>query len=356
MQDEEFLQKRLEARRLRASRRGLTTILVLLVALALGTGLWYFFFHIRSPEYALNAICEAVEEKDADAFAKYVDLVSVGGGLYDDLTADAFAGDRSLSPRTRDMFANYYLLIRPQVIEGLSAAAKRYAASGTWENPGGIVLGRQLGFDFDLLLYRSLLSTTTPLSIDAVERDGTTGTASILVREETTGISYTLIVALEQAAGGHWQVISIRNYKSYLDAVLPVYRKDTKAYLAATQPLVNQYNAELAALHDAFAAITNGKDPLSPAHREDLARLIRHRIIPLLKERQQQLSAVSVPAGATMVRKLRASSTEKSIAAWEAFMEGLASDDPAAFDRAETLHKQALDAELRIEEIKKRAE
>lgn len=356
MQDEAFLRERMEARRMRANVRGLTTIAVLLISLALGACLWYFFLHIRSPEYALDAIAASVAERDADAFSKYVDLVSVGGDLYDDLTADAFVGDRSLSPRTRDMFQNYYLLIRPQVIEGLSAAAKRYAASGAWENPGGLVLGRQLGFDFDLLLYRSLLFTTTVLSVDSVERDGTTATASILVREETTGISYTLIVALEQSAQGHWQVISLRNYKRYLDAVLPIYRRDTKAYLASTQSIINKYNMELSALHEKFAAITNGKDPLSATHREDLSRLIRLRIIPLLKERQQQLSSLSVPAGAAMIRKLRTTSTEKSIAAWEAFMEGLASDDLAAFDRAETLHKQALDAELRIEEIKKRTE
>ncbi|BEU86798.1 hypothetical protein TAMA11512_02620 [Selenomonas sp. TAMA-11512] len=355
MQDEDFLRERLEARRIRAGRRGLTTICILLVALALGTALWYFFLHIRSPQYALEAIQDAIEDRDSETFAKYVDLVSVGGGLYDDLTADAFSGDKSLSPRTREMFTNYYLLIRPQVIEGLTAAAKRYAKTGAWENPGGIVLGRQLGFDFDLLLDKSLLATTTPLSIDSIDRDGTTGTASVLVREETTGITYTLIVGLEQAAEGHWQVISIRNYRSYLDAARPVYRRDTKAYLASTQALVNQYNTKLAALHDRFAAITTGGGTLSPAQREELTRLIRLRIIPLLKERQQQLSLVDVPAGAALVRKLRVTSTEKSVAAWEAFMEGLQSDDPAAFDRAETLHKQALDAELRIEEVKKSA-
>ena len=49
----------LRARKISSYNRTLTMLVIVFFALAVGSVLWYFFIHARSPEYALAEIQEA---------------------------------------------------------------------------------------------------------------------------------------------------------------------------------------------------------------------------------------------------------------------------------------------------------
>ena len=70
-----------------------------------------------------------------------------------------------------------------------------------------------------------------------------------------------------------------------------------------------------------------------------------------LQSRQNKLDAVEVPAGAQYLARQRQQSTETSIKAWQHYIKGLREDSPAEFATAETLHKQELAIDLRVQDI-----
>ena len=345
----------LRARKISSYNRTLTMLVIVFFALAVGSVLWYFFIHARSPEYALAEIQEAAEKHDAEKFERYVNVSLSMSKIYDDLTRSLFATDTSLTNDERTEAVRFYQLIKPQVTAGMRTTLTGRIETGEWQKPGGLLQGRQLRIDFENLFERSLLKNITIVDLDSIDRDGATATAHVKAKDELTGTELTLLLAMEQAGDGHWQVSYIKNYRDCLDRLTPLLEKDVASYLEASAPIVEQYNKRFAKEQQRFSALTDmpwdGTGLLSSAQKDGLKKLIRTEIIPTLKERQQKLSALSVPPGARYLSQLRAESTELSITAWEHFVNALETDDFAEFDTAETVHKEALDIEMRLEDI-----
>ena len=74
------------------------------------------------------------------------------------------------------------------------------------------------------------------------------------------------------------------------------------------------------------------------------------RII-LQKLCKKKLDEITVPPGAAYLSQLRQKSTELTVEAWEHFVSGLLLNSHEEFELAETLHKQELEIDLRIEDI-----
>ena len=111
----------------------------------------------------------AYKAGDANTFRRHVDLNSVTLKAYDDLTSDLFKYDTQLSDRERSLFENFYVLIRRQMCNGAVKVINTYLDTGEWTLPGGILKGRQLGIDYDILLDRSLIRHTSLIDLEGVE-------------------------------------------------------------------------------------------------------------------------------------------------------------------------------------------
>lgn len=335
--------------------RILTMSVILFFALIISGVLWYFFIHTRSPEYALAEIQAAAKEHDAEKFERYVNIQLAMSKVYDDLTRSLFAADTSMTKEQRQAAVSFYQLVKPQVVAGFYTTLLGFMQTGEWQKPGKLLQGRQLQVDFENLFERSLLKNITIIQLDAIDRDGATATAHIRAKDELTGVELLLLLALEQTGDGHWQVAYIKNYRDFLDRLTPLLEKDVAFYLQESSPIVEKYNQRFSQDRQRFQALSampwDGTGLLSNEQRKGLKTLIETSIIPTLKERQQRLSALSVPPGARYLSRLRAESTELSITAWEHFLKALETDDLAEFDTAETVHKEALDVEMRIEDI-----
>jgi len=328
--------------------------LFLIAACLLSTGIWYFCFYTRSPEYALRQTLRAVETHDRESFQRFVNLETVTNHAYDDLTYDLFVYDSTLTPKTKVLFEKFYVSIKPQLAGGTAETILRRVESGQWSLPDGtdILKGRQLGIDYERFLERSQLRNTTFVKLGEVARNGTNATATLEIREDYTQTPFTLEVAMEQAGDGHWQITYVKNYRDYLDTVAGLQNGDIADYIAATEPVVDAYNQTFRAQQARFKALSasrNGR--LGELQRTALADLLEQQVIPTLEERQQKLDAIDVPAGAGYLARQRQHATEITIKAWRHYINGLRKDDPEEFDTAETLHKQELEVDLRVEDI-----
>ena len=348
--DDYTWQQRLRARRAQ-ERRQLSLVFLLLAAIA-GAMVWYFFFYIRTPEYALEQIQTAITEQDGEKFQRYVNSELLASRAYDDLTVDLFAYDSELTPKSRSMFEKFYIIIKPQLATGLENAALTRVSSGSWNLPDGtdILKGRQLGIDFERFLERSQVRNTTLVNVGKVEHNGHSATADVEIMEEYTQTPFTLQLAMEQAEDGHWQVAYIKNYKAYLDKIAPLQNQDIADYIAATKDIVSDSSFEVFQVR--FKRLNSSKSGhLTKQQKVNIAALIEDDIIPSLQDRQNKLDAVEVPAGAQYLARQRQQSTETSIKAWQHYIKGLREDSPAEFATAETLHKQELAIDLRVQDI-----
>ncbi|MBQ9497056.1 MAG: hypothetical protein IJR52_05720, partial [Selenomonadaceae bacterium] len=340
----------------------------------------YFSVYTKTPEYAMREMVAAYKSGDANTFRRHVDLSAITLAAYDDLTSDLFKYDTQLTDRERSLFENFYVLIRRQMCNGAVKVLDTYIDTREWTLPGGILKGRQLGIDYDLLLDRSLIRHTSFVDLENVEHNGEEATATFTIVEDYSQTPFTLKVTLKDLAsdgfnigggefeifgkkmklpgftfnlgGSDWKVVRVENYRGYLDAVSPILRKNLADYIDATEEIIFRYNQAFAAEQNNFIALQRSPYGIMFANqRVEVSNYITNTIIPSLENRQAELDEVPVPEGAQFLANLRKESTRVTILAWQSYIEGITENSATALDTAESLHKQELVLDQRVEEI-----
>lgn len=350
--DDYTWQRTLKKRRRKRHRQSF--FLFLLLGSLIASVLWYFGVYTRTPEYALQQAMNAVKTNDAASFQKHVNLDLLTSNAYDDLTVDLFAYDSTLTPQTKVLFERFYIMIKPQLTNGVKEAILGRLSRDAWSLPSGtdILKGRQLGIDFERFLERSQIRNTSFHGTGAIRHNGTTATAELKVVEDYTQTPFTLELVMEESGDGHWQVAYIKNYKDYLNTIAPLQNKDIADYIASTQAIVDNSNREFSQQQQRFKNLTKtSSGRLSEGQKSEIRALLLDEVIPSLKKRQQKLDEIPVPRGAAYLSRLRQQSTETTIKTWQHFVKALREDKPVEFETAETLHKQQLEIDLRIEDI-----
>lgn len=375
--DDYTWKKRVAARRRR--RQTERAILLLIVLFVVSGIIWYVTSYTKTPNYAMEEALTALYSEDAVILKSHLDVESITYNAYDDLTGDLFKYDTELSDHERSLFENFYVLIRSQMCQGAIKVIDTRIDTGEWTLPEEMLKGRQLGIDFDLLLERSLIRHTSIIGVENVIHHGDTATADINVVEDYTEIPFTLKVKLENFGGGvniggtefdifgetfripgisfkiggnDWKIIRVDNYHEYLDAVSPALQAELSAYIDATNEIVEHYNYALLDEQAVFIELQRTSSGIiGETRRKEIAEYINGTIIPTLSYRQDELNKIPVPKAAEYLANLRKQSTTVTIQAWQFYSSGLLENNAAAFDTAESLHKQELVLDQRIEEL-----
>lgn len=343
-------------RRRQQKQRQELLLIIAVVTVLLGGLLWHSLIYSRTPDYAMKQILESLESRDSETFDRYVKLDAIMLVAFDDLTTTLFNYDEALTPETHRSFLDFYQRIKPQLAHGTAETIRRYVASGEWTLPSGqdLLKGRQLGIDYDRFLERSQLRNTEFVTLDSVtvNVDKTDeAVAKVKIRDRYTGVDFSLQVLLERQSDGHWSVIALENYRDYLSVVTSLQIAAITAYIEATQPVVDEYNDRFLDQRTRFRNIVRQGRPLSDDQIRQVKQLILGETIPDLKSRQEKLNSFDIRAGSQYLSSLRRQSTELSIAAWLHLIAGLEKEDYSELNLAETLHKQMLEVDLRIEDI-----
>ena len=375
--DDYTWRKRIAARR--RQRQTERVILLLIVLFVVSGIIWYVTSYTKTPNFAMEEAMNALHSEDTVILKNHLDVESITYNAYDDLTGDLFKYDTQLSEHERSLFENFYVLIRFQMCQGAIKVIDTRLDTGEWTLPEEILKGRQLGIDFDLLLERSLIRHTSIIGVENVIHHGDTATADINIVEDYTEIPFTLKVTLENFGGGvniggtefeifgetfripgisfkiggnDWKIIRVDNYHEYLDAVTPAIQNQLTEYIDATSEIVEHYNYALLDEQAGFIELQRTSSGIiGETRRKEIAEYINGTIIPTLSYRQDELNKIPVPKAAEYLAKLRQQSTTVTIQAWQFYSSGLLENNAAAFDTAESLHKQELVLDQRIEEL-----
>ena len=345
--------KRVLANR-KSNRRYEGAIILLLFAVFLASFVWYLFIYTKTPEYALKETYSAMKKGDAATFRHYVNLPALTDNAYDDLTVDLFAYDATLTDNTKVLFEKFYILIKPELTKGTMELIERRIEEKAWKFPEGthILKGRQLGIDFERFIERSQLRNTEIIALGDIKRSGLLAIAKVEVKEKYTDTNFTLELVMEETPSGEWQIAYIKNYKDYLNTIAPLQNNDISAYIDNTKDIVEEYNNYFADYKSRFKNLMWTYDGnLRKEQREEIVALIVEEIMPALKKRQQKLDEAPIPPGAAYLARLRQQSTEITIRTWQHFIKAMRDNSQKEFETAETLHKEGLSIELRIEDI-----
>ena len=370
--------RRIRARKRRVKYERFFFLLLLIVGLSYF--IWDSVSRTKTPVYAMNKVVESIETGDLENFNQHVDLTAVTTHAYDDLTGDLFKNDEQLSMSERLLFENFYVLIRPQICQGAIQVINTRIDSGNWTLPEGILKGRQLGIDFELLLERSLIRNLKFVSVENIEHQGEKATADINIVEERTQTPFTFKVTLEnfsevglQMSGNYfelfgetwkfpglsfafddnsWKIVSVDNYKEFLETVTPLIQNDVESYIESTAEIVDTYNDIFYGEQMNFIELQRtSSGTLTASQRENIVDYISNTIIPNLQQRQTELDKIPVPNGARYLADLRAQSTYVTIQAWKFYAQGISANDAVALGTAASIHKQELIIDQRIEEV-----
>lgn len=376
--DDYTWRKRLEARRRRRQQERLFVLFLLVTALTFT--FLYFTVYTRTPEYAMREMVTALKDGDAKTFRRHIDLNSITLKAYDDLTSDLFKYDTQLSDRERSLFENFYVLIKRQMCNGAVKVINTYLDTHEWTLPGDILKGRQLGVDYDLLLDRSLIRHTSLIELEDLEHRSEEATATFTIVEDYTQSPFELRVTIRDMAnesinvgafdvellghkfkfpgltfnlnGSDWKVVSVDNYREYLDAMAPILRENLAQYIDDTADIVYRYNREFEDEQDIFITLQRSPYGIMTANqRVEASGYITDTIIPTLEARQAELDKVPIPQGAEFLASLRKESTRVTIMAWQSYIRGITENSAAALDMAASLHKQEMVFDQRVEEI-----
>ena len=376
--DDYTWRRRLNERRRRREREQLVVFLFLLSIFA--AVFFYFAVYTKTPEYAMREMVTAFKAGDANTFRRHLDLNSITLKAYDDLTSDLFKYDTQLSDRERSLFVNFYVLIRRQMCTGAVKVINTYLDTGEWTLPGEILKGRQLGVDYDILLDRSLIRHTSLIELEEVELQDEEAIATFSVVEEYSQVPFVLKVTVKDLAnesfniggkefeifgrkfkfpglsfnlgGSDWKIVSVDNYRAYLDAVSPILRQNLAEYIDNTAEIVHHYNNIFEENQDIFISLQ--KSPvgiMTVAQRAEVADFINNTVIPSLEDRQNELDQIPIPQGAQFLASLRQESTQVTILAWKSYVKGITENSAADLDTAASLHKQEMVFDQRVEEI-----
>ncbi len=343
---------RRRAARRRQQRIGCFMLLILIIAVIAGIGSYLYYRHTHSPEYTLNELKTAFEERDVDTIHKYVDFKTLLPPNYKILTEDIFANDKIYSEQEHTIYKNFYATIEPILTEGTVSAIDKYIQTGSWQKFGtdSMLQGRQLGIDYTELINRSLLFNTSFKEIKSIEKtDDGTASAVMAVADKYTDTGFDLQLNMTQGDDGVWRITGISNYQEYLQQISDLYRTDIRTYLAGTQEDLAHSNARFKELQVEFTVLAEGlyANP-SDGQKALIKAFIEQRIIPAYQEWYNYLSSSQIPRGARHLHELRMDSASYSIQAWQKYADGINSGSAAKLNEAARLHERAMETEQKV--------
>ncbi|MDQ0204052.1 hypothetical protein [Pectinatus haikarae] len=329
--------------------------IVLIFAIVLLALYASFVFFMYTPWYTATQLRFAYQNNNTTLLMRTIDLDSVVSFGYDDVTGDLFTYNSNMPPKIKQIFDQFYKLIKKNVCDGTLTMLDTYLKDDVWHDPTGtsVLKGRELGIDYDELLERSMLRNTSVRKIGSLIKDDNGNyIIPVTVADRYTDTDFVLELQLQKNTEGIWQITKIINYRDYLIHVRDLCNVDIASYIKDTKDRTTEYNRIFQGLQTKFLTMTKtiGSD-VSADKRTLIQNFILSEIIPAYKSHEEYLQNVNVPAGALHLHILRLQSNAKTMEAWKYFAAGIGKNSKASLVKAEYSHQSALVLEQKVSDI-----
>lgn len=262
-------------------------IVILIVAIIGG---WYNFYYIKTPEYSLDILQEAVKKHDVEKFKKHVDLESVLSNSVDDLFAIEFK-DKVNNEAANEFAKGLVAVLKPTIVSTLKTEIIKSVETGTWqinENTGSSSDNSTADNKASASMISDIGAKDVSFnSMQYVKKDGDISHTGIEIITPALSTPFTLDFQMNKNDDGTWKITKITNFKEYAEEIVAAKKDDLKKYIELTKPIVDENNARWL-----------------ETNKLDDKTLVEKRI-ELSKERLEKFEVLDIPYGARELHELR---------------------------------------------------
>ena len=284
-----------------------------LAALAVAVaGGGYYYFHMRpdTPDYAIKAVSQSIENHDVKEFHRVVNLEGVLDSGYDGFVDGMTAPGNATTPDAKEAIRNFTQMLRVPLMLSLKAAVDSYVETGdlnTKENVGVMDLIERTGLND--------IEVRGVYNIELNDANRNEAFADLMLYQPELGCEFPIQIVLSRGADNRWQVSSVRNFQDYVAQITQVRRTQLEEYLAKAGEINAKHDMTIREGEKKYAAILTQGNLAQEKTRAELKTLINDTFKADWEERKQELFSLPVPKGAAPLHDLYMKICDLSIAA-----------------------------------------
>ena len=309
----------------------LKIFIVALVVVIIGIGgcIAYFNFYVKTPEYTLKAVQEAVETHDIDEFNKYVNVDTVVAGVTNNMLDAIIASQNNLPEEAKVAMNSLATMFKAPLVASLNDGLNTFVKTGSWEATEDVKDSQGAMINSKMILDQTGLMDLTYLGTDYINIDEENGTAQAGIRTQQNEINQPFVfqVTLEEQPDGYWKVVSVDNFADFIKLLQDGRKAYIEEYLNKTATVLNDKEKTLTENEDKLNALLKMGVLGDEKSRMELKSTIESTILPQLKEVQANLQEVNVPKAAETLHNLRLKACESKIAYYENYAKWLENKD-----------------------------
>ena len=312
-------------------------------------GIVYFIMGSRSdsPENAIKMIVKSISEHDQVKFNKYVDLDTLLNTSYDGFVEGMMNSDDSMSEEVKDHVVNFTQMLKAPMTLSLKTAIENYVATGSFADKEQASKSKTHQ-DENVLIVAETLDRMglNKLEFRKVEKviinkdNKNQAMVTINVYQKEVAKEFTFEFMLTKQKSGEWRVVSIRNFRDFVEMVNQNRREQLNKYLEDTEEIINSHNKTIQEAEQKYSNIISNGNLSKDSTRGELQNLMANVIKKDWEARKQELFNINVPKGAEALQNLRIKICDLSIESAELYAKWMSDKKAATVKAADSKRKQ----------------
>ena len=269
---------------------------------------------------------ESIQNHDQATFNSIVNVDRLLSNSFDGFVEGTIASDENMPEEVKDHIVNFTQMLKVPMTESMKTAIKNYVAYGSFEDRSQDDKSQGVQ-DSNLvavseILDRTGLSRTTFRDIDSVKMikdNDKQAVALVKVYQQEIGREFTFEVLLEKNNQDVWRVVSIRNFRNFVESVNKARRKQLDTYLSETDSIISRHDETIRDAEQKYSKILSSGSLGKDETREKLKALMTDVVKKDWEVRKQELFDIHVPQGADSLQNLRIKICDLSIESAELY-------------------------------------
>lgn len=231
---------------LAGSRKGFAKIIVAAVFVLVVIVAFYLLYWVKTPQYSLGVIKEAVAKHDLVTFEKRVDLQNIGNNAIDDIIATTIPKEDLQT----QVVVGIITMVKSVAVPEFVVQVQKYVKTGNVgkleeQNDGQVIVAS--------VAERTGIMAMKFMGIESTDRNKNEAIVNIKLFDQQLDENFILKLQMKQMGDGNWGVTQIANLKEFI-AKRDVLVKKRLATL--NKPIQDKINENV-------QIITTGAAPLS---------------------------------------------------------------------------------------------
>ena len=317
---------------------------ILTAFIFLGGAYWYFNIYTKTVDYTLNAISNAIENKDAAQFNRYVDIESVLEDVFPSFVDEMMRVELGVAKENDAVFNELSEFFKPTFIRELHSMIDMYITVGNWGFLASTDSQESI-INPSRLVERLGLDNITAINVTGIDKGDSDNNAQVwikLIHGELDNDVQLELELVRNSDTGEWQVAHVHNVYDYMKALTIVRQEKLRQYIKTTDEIIARHKTNIEEidlkLHSIMAGGSLGKN----STREELKNIVENEVEKDWKIRKSELMAVPTPLAVLALHNLRLKICDLHIEYIRGYSAWMTDKNAATIKQAEEKLRQAM--------------